>query len=55
MLTCEGDDENDDQVNEQKLEVPQIAENLNLERRYEVSVLKQRHILVPTLVALSVR
>lgn len=28
LLTCEGNDENDGDVNEEELEVPQVAENL---------------------------
>lgn len=31
-ITCEGDDENDGDVNEEELEVSQIAENLLLEK-----------------------
>jgi len=32
LLTCKGNDENDGDVNEEKLEVSQVAENLNIER-----------------------
>lgn len=31
-ITCEGNDENDGDVNEEELEVSQIAENLLLEK-----------------------
>lgn len=32
LLTCKGNGENDDEVNEEKLEVSQVAENLKYQK-----------------------
>lgn len=34
LLTCEGNDENDDDVNEEELEVSQVTENLQYQKSH---------------------